>query len=148
MVGGKAAMALQDRIEDEQEVMMNLADILIEIYAVESSILRTEKLVSLRGQEACADYIAMTQIYMSKAVDKINSAAKEAIASFTKGDEQKGNVDGPQALDEDGSSQHQRTQTPSCEYHDRSREVPLLLCLISPQVGVGGGNPPQINKQH
>ena len=89
MVGGKAAMALQDRIEDEQEVMMNLADILIEIYAVESSILRTEKLVSLRGQEACADYIAMTQIYMSKAVDKINSAAKEAIASFTKGDEQK-----------------------------------------------------------
>ena len=89
MVGGKAAMALQDRIEDEQEVMMNLADILIEIYAVESSILRTEKLVSLRGQEACADYIAMTQIYMSQAVDKINSAAKEAIASFTKGDEQK-----------------------------------------------------------
>ncbi len=89
MVGGKAAMALQDRIEDEQEVMMNLADILIEIYAVESAMLRTEKLISLRGEEACADYIAMTQIYMAQAVDKINAAAKEAIASFTKGDEQK-----------------------------------------------------------
>ncbi|MFY0591667.1 acyl-CoA dehydrogenase family protein [Roseivirga sp.] len=89
MVGGKAAMALQDRIEDEQEVMMNLADILIEIYAVESAMLRTEKLISLRGEEACSDYIAMTQIYMTKAVDKINAAAKEAIASFTKGDEQK-----------------------------------------------------------
>ncbi len=89
MVGGKAAMALQDRIEDEQEVMMNLADVLIEIYAAESAMLRTEKLVSMRGEEACADYIAMTQVYMATAVDRINAAAKEAIASFTKGDEQK-----------------------------------------------------------
>ena len=89
MVGGKAAMALQDKIEDEQEVMMSLADILIEIYAVESSMLRTEKLVSQRGEEACADYIAMTQVYMTGAIDKVVSAAKEAIAAFTKGDEQK-----------------------------------------------------------
>lgn len=89
MVGGKAAMALQDRIEDEQEIMMNLADILIEIYAAESAMLRTEKLVGMRGEEACADYIAMSQVYLSTAVDRINAAAKEAIASFTKGDEQK-----------------------------------------------------------
>jgi alkylation response protein AidB-like acyl-CoA dehydrogenase len=89
MVGGKAAMALQDKIEDEQEVMMNLADIMIEIYAVESAMLRTEKLISLRGEEACSDYVAMTKIYMQQAVNKINAAAKEAIASFTKGDEQK-----------------------------------------------------------
>jgi len=89
MVGGKAAMALQDKIEDEQEIMMNLADILIEVYAVESAMLRTEKLISMRGEEACADYIAMTQIYMAQAVDRVNAAAKEAIASFTKGDEQK-----------------------------------------------------------
>lgn len=89
MVGGKAAMVLQDRIEDEQEVMMNLADILIEIYAAESALLRTEKLISMRGEEACSDYIAMTQVYMATAVDRINAAAKEAIASFTKGDEQK-----------------------------------------------------------
>ena len=89
MVGGKAAMALQDRIEDEQEIMMNLADLMIEIYAAESGILRTEKLVSLKGQEACAHQIAMAQVYLSQAVDKINVAAKEAIGSFTKGDEQK-----------------------------------------------------------
>ena len=89
MVGGKAAMVLQDKIEDEQEVMMNLADILIEIYAVESSVLRTEKLVSQRGEEACADYIAMTKVYMTEAVNTITAAAKEAIAVVTKGDEQK-----------------------------------------------------------
>jgi alkylation response protein AidB-like acyl-CoA dehydrogenase len=89
MVGGKAAMALQDKIEDEQEVMMNLADVMIEIYASESALLRTEKLVSLRGEAACANQIAMAQIYLTEAVDKINAAAKEAIASFTSGDEQK-----------------------------------------------------------
>ena len=89
MVGGKAAMALQDKIEDEQEVMMNLADVMIEIYASESAILRTEKLVSMRGEAACANQIAMAQVYLTEAVDKINAAAKEAIASFTSGDEQK-----------------------------------------------------------
>ncbi|WP_194976312.1 acyl-CoA dehydrogenase family protein [Aquiflexum lacus] len=89
MVGGKAAMALADKIESEQEVMMNLADVMIEIYAAESAVLRTEKLVSLRGEEACQPQIAMAQVYLFEAVEKIQTAAKEAIASFTKGDEQK-----------------------------------------------------------
>jgi hypothetical protein len=89
MVGGKAAMALQDRIEDEQEIMMNLADVMIEIYAAESVLLRTEKLVSQRGEGACAAQIAMSRIYLYEAIDKVEAAAKEAIVSFAKGDEQK-----------------------------------------------------------
>ncbi|MFD2203860.1 acyl-CoA dehydrogenase family protein [Shivajiella indica] len=89
MVGGKAAMALADKIESEQEVMMNLADVMIEIYAAESAILRTEKLVSIRGEEACKQQIAMSQVYLFEAVEKIQTAAKEAIAAFAKGDEQK-----------------------------------------------------------
>ncbi|WP_075348786.1 acyl-CoA dehydrogenase family protein [Algoriphagus marinus] len=89
MVGGKAAMALQDKIEDEQEVMMNLADVMIEIYASESALLRAEKLVGMNGEAACKNQIAMAQVYLSEAVDKIAMAAKEAIGSFTKGDEQK-----------------------------------------------------------
>lgn len=89
MVGGKAAMALQDRIEDEQEIMMNLADVMIEIYAAESVLLRTEKLVNQRGEAACAAQIAMSKIYLYEAIDKVEAAAKEAIVSFAKGDEQK-----------------------------------------------------------
>lgn len=89
MVGGKAAMALADKIESEQEVMMNLADVMIEIYAAESAILRTQKLVSQRGEEACQPQIAMAQVYLFEAIEKINTAAKEAIAAFAKGDEQK-----------------------------------------------------------
>ena len=89
MVGGKAAMALADKIESEQEVMMNLADLMIEIYAAESVILRTEKLCILKGGEACQPQIAMAQVYLFEAVEKIQTAAKEAIAAFTKSDEQK-----------------------------------------------------------
>lgn len=89
MVGGKAAMALQDKIEDEQEIMMNLADVMIEIYAAESALLRTEKLASLKGEDAVGHYLAMSRVYLSEAVDKITAAAKEAIACFTTGDEQK-----------------------------------------------------------
>jgi alkylation response protein AidB-like acyl-CoA dehydrogenase len=89
MVGGKAAMALEDRIEDEQEIMMNLADVMIEIYAAESVLLRTEKLVSQRGEAACGAQISMSRIYLYEAIDKVDAAAKEAIVSFAKGDEQK-----------------------------------------------------------
>ncbi|MFC3879983.1 acyl-CoA dehydrogenase family protein [Algoriphagus namhaensis] len=89
MVGGKAAMALQDKIEDEQEIMMNLADVMIEIYAAESALLRTEKLASIKGEEAVSNQLAMSRVYLSEAVDKITAAAKEAIACFTTGDEQK-----------------------------------------------------------
>lgn len=89
MVGGKAAMALQDRIEDEQEIMMNLADVMIEIYAAESAILRAEKIAETKGEDAAKYQIAMSKIYLFEAVDKIEAAAKEAIVSFAKGDEQK-----------------------------------------------------------
>src|SRR5690606_28084106 len=89
MVAGKAAQTFQDKIEEEQEIMMNLADIMIEIYAAESAILRAEKLISIKGETASKTQLAMAQVYLSEAVDKINMAGKEAIASFTSGDEQK-----------------------------------------------------------
>mgnify|MGYP000489062409 CR=1 FL=1 len=89
MIGGKAAMTLQDKIEEEQEIMMNLADIMIEIYAVESALLRTEKRIGIKGEESCKQQIAMVQVYLAEAVDKIQAAGKEAIAAFTTGDEQK-----------------------------------------------------------
>ena len=89
MVGGKAAMALQDKIEDEQEIMLNLADVMIEVYAAESAILRAEKLAAKNGEDAAKYQIAMAKVYLFTAIDKIHAAAKEAIVSFAKGDEQK-----------------------------------------------------------
>jgi alkylation response protein AidB-like acyl-CoA dehydrogenase len=89
MVAGKAAMTFQDKIEEEQEIMMNLADIMIEVYAAESAILRAEKLVQIKGESTSEFQLNMARVYLSDAADKINLAAKEAIAAFATGDEQK-----------------------------------------------------------
>ncbi|SHM31048.1 Acyl-CoA dehydrogenase [Cyclobacterium lianum] len=89
MIGGQAAKNLGDQLESEQEIMMHLADIMIEIYAAESTLLRTEKLLSEKGTEAVKTHLAASRVYLYEAVDKINVAGKEAIYAFTSGDEQK-----------------------------------------------------------
>jgi len=89
MIGGQAARSLGDKLEDEQEIMMHLADIMIEIYAAESALLRTEKLMASKGEDAVKTQLAASQVYLYEAVEKINAAGKEAIYSFTSGDEQK-----------------------------------------------------------
>lgn len=89
MIGGKAVQGLGESMESEQEIMMNLADIMIEIYAAESALLRTEKLLAERGEEAVKIQTAATRVYLYEAVEKISGAGKEAILSFTSGDEQK-----------------------------------------------------------
>lgn len=88
MVCGKAADTFKEKIEEEQEVMMNLADMMIEIYAAESAILRAEKLMSLADASGKIS-LAMARVYLYDAVDKISKAAKDAISAFTSGDEQK-----------------------------------------------------------
>ena len=89
MVAGDAVQTLGVAMKDEQEILMNVADMLIEIYLAESTILRTEKLIALHGEEACESQINMSQLYLYEAVDKIAIAAKEALASFSSGDKQK-----------------------------------------------------------
>jgi alkylation response protein AidB-like acyl-CoA dehydrogenase len=89
MVAGKAAMALGESLNEEQEILMHLADMAIEIYVAESAILRAEKVASMRGQEAASHLINMAKAYMYEAADKVNMAGKEAIASFTQSDEQR-----------------------------------------------------------
>ena len=89
MIAGAAAQKLMQKLSEEQEILMNLADMLIQVYALESALLRTEKLVSMRGEEACQAQIDMTRIYLMRAVDIVNSAGKEAIYAFAEGDEQR-----------------------------------------------------------
>lgn len=89
MVAGKAAQTFGPKLDEEQEILMNIADMLIEIYASESALLRVEKLISTRGEEACKLQLNAARLYLHDAVEKINKAGKEAINSFTTGDEQK-----------------------------------------------------------
>ncbi|QHT67871.1 acyl-CoA dehydrogenase [Rhodocytophaga rosea] len=89
MVSGAAVQKFLQKLSHEQEIIMNIADMLIEVYVIESALLRTEKLVSTRGQEACSYQIDMAKLYMNDAVEKINIAGKNAINSFADGDEQR-----------------------------------------------------------
>lgn len=87
MVAGSAVQKLMQNIKDEQEILMNLADMMIEGYVAESTLLRTEKLVGIRGEAACQYQIDMTRIYLHHAVNVATLAAKEAIYAFAEGDE-------------------------------------------------------------
>jgi hypothetical protein len=73
----------------EQEVLMDIADMLIDIYVGESMQLRVEKLVSMRGEKECKEQINMMQVWLYDAGDRIHKSGKDAINSFTEGDEQR-----------------------------------------------------------
>jgi alkylation response protein AidB-like acyl-CoA dehydrogenase len=86
MVAGAAAQKFMAKIESEQEIMMNVADMLIEVFACESALLRTEKIVSVKGEEACSAQIDMTRVYLQGAMERIHSAGKHAVNGFAEGD--------------------------------------------------------------
>jgi hypothetical protein len=89
MVSGAAVQKFMAKLSDEQEILMNLADMLIEGYVAESALLRVEKLIGLRGEKACGAEKEMVMIYLHHAVEKAASAGKSAITSFAEGDEQR-----------------------------------------------------------
>ncbi len=89
MVAGKAAQTFGPALEEQQEIMMHVADMIIETYVAESALLRTEKLIGIRGEAACQQYINMARLYLNRAADKVAYHGKEAINSFATGDEQK-----------------------------------------------------------
>ena len=89
MVAGAAVQKLMMELSKEQEVLMNLADMIIETYISESLQLRVEKLVAIKGEAACKEQLAMMQVYINDAADKIHKSGKEAINSFAQGDEQR-----------------------------------------------------------
>ncbi|MFZ3263253.1 MAG: acyl-CoA dehydrogenase family protein [Terriglobales bacterium] len=85
-VSGAATQKYMATIQDQQEVMGAIADMTIEIYAMESAVLRAQKLVEQKGEGAAALPIAMTQVYMTQALEKIEAAAKKVIADVAEGD--------------------------------------------------------------
>ena len=89
MVAGGAVQKLMQKLSDEQEILMNLADMLIEGYVAESVILRAEKLVGQQGEEACQIQIDMARVFLHHAVEVVINAGKEAIYAFADGDEQR-----------------------------------------------------------
>ncbi len=89
MAAGAAVQKLMMELAKEQEILMNVADMIIELYVCESLQLRVEKLVSMKGEEACAAQIDIMRCYINDAADRINKFGKDCINSFADGDEQR-----------------------------------------------------------
>ena len=89
MVAGAAVQKYMQKIGDEQEILMSLADMLIQGYAAESALLRTEKMIQNRGEEASGIALDMTRIFLYGAIENAARAGREAIYAFAEGDEQR-----------------------------------------------------------
>ena len=87
LTAGGAVQKLMTTLSKEQEVIMNISDMVIETYVAESVLLRVEKLVKMRGEEACKEQLNIMRIYINSACDKIWISGKEALNSFGEGDE-------------------------------------------------------------
>jgi hypothetical protein len=89
MVAGAAVQKLMMQLSKEQEVLMNIADMVIELYVSESLQLRVEKLVGMRGEDACKEQLEMMRVYINDAAEVIAKSGKEALNSFAEGDEKR-----------------------------------------------------------
>ena len=89
MTAGKTAQHYAMEIEKEQEVLMNLADMVIEVYTAESAILRAEKLSLKDGEEAVEHQINMSKLFLYSAIKNCQRCGEEVILSFAEGDEQR-----------------------------------------------------------
>ena len=89
MVAGAAVQKLMKDLSKEEEIIMNIADMAIETFVSESTLLRVIKLANKNGEENAKVQIAMMKCYLNDAVDKVAKAGKEAINAFAEGDEQK-----------------------------------------------------------
>jgi alkylation response protein AidB-like acyl-CoA dehydrogenase len=89
MVAGTAVQKYMNSLAKEQEVLMNIADMAIKTYTAESTLLRVEKEIASKGEEAMSRELDMARVYLYDTVDLVEKAGKEAIGSMAEGDEQR-----------------------------------------------------------
>lgn len=87
LVAGAAVQKLAQTLGKEQEVLMYLADMLIETYVCESVLLRAQKLASRPGAPLMAEKEAMVRTYVFDAAQRIQAQGRSAINAFATGDE-------------------------------------------------------------
>ncbi|WP_456462081.1 acyl-CoA dehydrogenase family protein [Lutibacter sp.] len=89
MISGKAVQTYGADLDNHQQLILAAAEIMIEIYMAESTILKTEKIINLTSEKEAESQIAMAKLNLYNAVEKINNFGKEAIFYFAEGDEQR-----------------------------------------------------------
>ncbi|MED1203831.1 acyl-CoA dehydrogenase family protein [Heyndrickxia acidicola] len=86
MVAGLAAQKYGAKLETEQEILANIADLVSLAYAMESAVLRTEKAIAKGGVEKNKQKLLYTQIFVQEAFNEIESIAKESLVAVEEGD--------------------------------------------------------------
>jgi alkylation response protein AidB-like acyl-CoA dehydrogenase len=87
LVAGAAAQKFMQKLNYEQEILMNISDIIMDCYLAESMLLRVHKLVNLKDSNSYKEQIAMVEVFIYDAADRIHKNAKDALNSFASGDE-------------------------------------------------------------
>ena len=87
MTLGTAAQKYMMGLAEQQEILMGVADIIMDAYAMESAILRTLKLARAQDENSAARYIDMTRVFCNDAVERIEMQAKNTLAAMAEGDE-------------------------------------------------------------
>jgi alkylation response protein AidB-like acyl-CoA dehydrogenase len=87
MTLGTAAQKYMMGLSEQQEILMSVADIIMDTYAMESAILRTKKMAAAHGENAAAQYAEMTRVFCNDAVERIEAEAKNTLAAMAEGDE-------------------------------------------------------------
>jgi alkylation response protein AidB-like acyl-CoA dehydrogenase len=86
LIAGAASQKYMQKLADQQEVMGAIADMVIEAFAMDSALLRARKYVAAHGEEKAGLVIAMTQVYLEGAFNKLEAAAKKVVAAVAEGD--------------------------------------------------------------
>ncbi|GEL07486.1 acyl-CoA dehydrogenase family protein [Salisediminibacterium halotolerans] len=86
MIAGTAAQKYGEDLQKEQEMLANVADLVNEVFNIESMILRTEKAMQKNGEEKEHQKLLMTQIYSQEAFNHIESIARESLVTLEDGD--------------------------------------------------------------
>ncbi|OLE54050.1 MAG: acyl-CoA dehydrogenase [Acidobacteria bacterium 13_1_20CM_3_53_8] len=87
MTLGTAAQKYMMALAEQQEILIGVADIITDVYAMESAILRAKKIAAAQGEEQAARYIDMTRVFSNDAIERIEASAKNTLAAMSEGDE-------------------------------------------------------------
>jgi len=87
-LSGVAVQKYMTDIKDRQSFLLDMADFIIEVYAMESALLRTLQLIEKFGEDKCELPIAATKIYLNDTCSKLVNRARQFCANVAKGDEE------------------------------------------------------------
>ena len=87
LAAGAATQKYMDKLANEQEVVALIADIIIEIFAMESALLRSFKKIQKEGEEKSKIQIAATRVYINDSFPRVDIMARQVFAAISEGEE-------------------------------------------------------------